>query len=234
MDRRIVIGAYCTTGLVAVIFLGWLAHAYRIDAHAVAFFNVRPTAVISVPKNPGTVVSSTPSSVPAPISTKPEVGQGSDREEMMNAHWLSRINALRVEKNLQPLTFDPRLAATAKVWADQMGMAGDLSHTRPDGKTVHEWVKTYDLPFTARGPGGWNGNFFTENIGRAYADTSMENIQKGLDQVLGFMVDEGPDGDHYRSIFSPDWNRYGGGFYFETVSENQSRIYMTFHYASLQ
>jgi len=221
MTRRILSWAGFGAVLVAVIILGWLAHAYRIDAHVAVFFQPRKKIVTEAP-------------TPAATSTEVTMQEGDDREHVMNDYWLSRINDLRAQKNLLPLTFDSRLAATAKVWATQMGMTGVLSHDRPDGESVHDWIKPYNLPFTDRGPGGWNGNYFTENIGRAYADDSTESIQKGLDQVLDFMVAEGPDGDHYRTIFSPDWNRYGGGFYFVPAEGGRLQIYMAFHYASLK
>ncbi len=116
-----------------------------------------------------------------------------------------------------------------------MGTTGALNHDRPNGEKVSEWIKAYNLPFIARGAtSGGYGNTFTENIGRAYADTTKESLQAGLDQVLASMVDEGPGGDHYRTIFSPDWNRYGGGFYFEPIGKVRVRVYMAFHYASLQ
>jgi len=229
MNQRIVIWASAIAGLIFLVLLGTLAHAYRIDAHLAVFLRPRHKAVMNVVR-PVEVVTSTPSV----SSTELKLEEGSDREEMMNDYWLARINSLRVQKNLKPLRFDSRLAATAKIWADHMGSTGVLGHDRPDGKTMHEWVATYNLPFTERGPGGWNGNYFAENIGRAYADDTTESIQKGLDQVLTFMVDEGPEGAHYRTIFSPDWNTYGGGFSFVPVAGGRMQIYMAFHYASLK
>jgi uncharacterized protein YkwD len=221
MPTRIKMWTGLAAGVIVVLFLGRLAHLYRIDAHVAVFLRPKHKAVIEAPE-------------PVVASTELKSQQGSDREEMMNDYWLLRVNALRAQKNLLPLKFDSRLAATAKIWAEHMGTTGVLSHDRPNGETVNEWVKTYALPFTDRGPGGWNGNYFSENIGRAYADDTPESLQKGLDQVLTFMFDEGPDGAHYRTIFSPDWNSYGGGFYFAPMNGGRLQIYMAFHYASLR
>jgi len=226
MDRRITIGVVGIAILIACTGLGVLAHAYRIDAHVAMFFHTRQKSVVEILE----VMMATSSD---PVVTSVTSTQAED-EDALNKYWLSRINALRAEKALKPLTLDSRLEATAKIWAVHMGTTGVLTHDRPNGEAVHDWIKTYDLPFTARGVGGWNGNYFTENIGRAYADTSTESLQKGLDQVLNFMVNEGPEGDHYRTIFSPDWNRYGGGFYFVPVGDERVQVYMVFHYASLQ
>jgi uncharacterized protein YkwD len=226
MDRRIVIGAGSIAALIVLIGLGSLAHAYRIDAHVAMFFHPRKKSVVEIPE----AVAAT-SSTPTVTST---ANLQAGDEDAMNAYWLSRINALRAEKNLSSLKLDTRLEATAKIWATHMGTTGMLGHDRPDGKTMHEWIEAYQLPFTEHGPNGWNGNYFTENIGRAYADMNAASLQKAMDQVLTFMVDEGPEGDHYRTIFSPDWNSYGGGFYFVPAAEARVQVYMAFHYASLR
>lgn len=217
MVKRIVIAVYLIAGLIAVTSLGWLAHTYRIDAHILAFFQ---------PRNAINVLAST--------SAEPVAAKGQTDEDILNSYWLQKINDLRAQRSLKPLALDARLEATAKVWAVQMGTSGVLRHDRPNGESVQDWIKAYGLPFTERGPKGWSGNYFTENIGRGFSDASIQGDEKALDQVLNFMVDEGPDGDHYRTIFSSDWNRYGGGFYFAPAGDGRVQIYMAFHYASLQ
>ena len=213
-----------------VITFGWLILAHYTAKPALNSPLLSHTdAKLDIPK-PVAIVAPTASTTSQKLKS---TGETSD-EEVMNMYWLSRINELRQQQKLEPITFDPRLAHTAKIWAVHMGTTGILSHERPNGEKVSEWIKTYNLPFITRPAGSGYTNTFTENIGRAYADISMESFQAGLDQALTSMVDEGPEGDHYKTIFSPNWNRYGGGFYFEPIAKGRVRIYMAFHYANLQ
>ncbi len=232
MNKKIVLGAISVAGLILVMALGWFVYARHSNKSAAEAVSLNDNNIILDPPKPAVIAPPTP----ATTSTKLEITEDGStvNEEVMNMYWLSRVNELRQKNQLEPLTFDARLADTAKVWAVHMGTTQILSHDRPNGEKVSEWIKAYNLPFMTRGPGGGYRNTFTENIGRAYADTSIKSLQKGLDQVLTSMVDEGPEGDHYRTIFSPDWNRYGGGFYFDPIAKDRVRVYMTFHYASLR
>ncbi|MBP6944771.1 CAP domain-containing protein [Patescibacteria group bacterium] len=232
MNNKMALGAISVTSLIGVIVLGWFVYVRRINKPAAEAVSLNDNnRILDTPKS-----VAIESLLPAPTSTKQEMTEGisNSNEEAMNVYWLSRINELRQQKQLEPIAFDARLARTAMVWAVHMGTTRVLSHDRPNGEKVSEWIKAYNLPFKSRQPGGGYGNTFTENIGRAYADTSIKSLEKGLDQVLVSMVDEGPEGDHYRTIFSPDWNRYGGGFYFDPIAKDRVRVYMAFHYASLQ
>jgi len=185
----------------------------------------------SIPKT--TAIEIPPASISIPEAPKAKTVP-QDRDQEMAEYWLSRINQVRRQKNLRELVPDQRLANTAHDWAVSMGTRGVINHDRPEGKTVHEWVAPYQLTFTERSSdGGWRGNFFSENIGRAYADETTESYHHALDQVLADMLSEGPDGDHVRTIVSTDWNSLGSGFYFEPISPGRVRVYMAFHYASL-
>lgn len=232
MNNKMALGAISVTSLIGVIVLGWFVYVRRINKPAAVVITLSDNSIILDRPKPAVVTLP----VPSATSTKQEMTEGvsNSNEEAMNVYWLSRINELRQQKQLEPIAFDARLARTANVWAVHMGTTQVLSHDRPNEEKVSEWIKTYNLPFRSRGPGGGYRNTFTENIGRAYADTSVKSLQKGLDQVLTSMVDEGPEGDHYRTIFSPDWNRYGGGFYFDPIAKDRVRVYMAFHYANLQ
>ena len=218
--KKTILEAICIGSVIVVIAFGCLVYAHLINKPAVNAFRMQPVTV-ALP-------------IPSTTSTELKMAEGSSTEEAMNTYWLSRINELRQQKKLEPIAFDARLAYTAKIWAVHMGTTGILSHDRPNGERVSEWIKTYNLPFTTPAPGSGYKNTFTENIGRAYADTSTQSLQKGLDHVLATMINEGPEGSHYRTIFSSDWNRYGGGFYFEPISKGHVRVYMAFHYAHLQ
>lgn len=230
MNKPIIIGAISVGSLMVVIALGWSIYVCltRKPAVDVSLLN-NATTTTGIPK-PIVIALPTPSTT----SIKLETTLGTPDEGAMNTYWLLKINELRQHEKLEPIIFDTRLAHTAKIWAVHMGTVGILSHDRPNGEKVSEWIKTYNLPFMTRGTNGGYRNTFTENIGRAYADTSMKSLEAGLDQVLTSMVDEGPEGDHYKTIFSPNWNRYGGGFYFEPITKDRVRVYMAFHYGSLQ
>lgn len=129
---------------------------------------------------------------------------------------------------------DERLVATAKAWADEMAARGEVTHERLDGKTMHQWIDTKELPFSERGSeDGWHTNYFVENIARFYAEPTLEDMKRALDETLARFLAEGPGGDHYESIYHPDWNRVGTGFSFEE-SEGPSRAYFVFHYGSLK
>ncbi len=230
MNKKLICVAIAIGGLIIVIALGWSLYAH--------FSNRQPVDVSLQNKADPPLSAQKPVAIVVPTSsttsTDLEMVEGASDEERMNAHWLSRVNALREQKALEPIVFDARLAHTAKIWADHMGTTGVLSHDRPNGEKVSEWIKAYNLPFMAQGAGNGYRNQFTENIGRAYADASQESLEAGLDQVLTSMVDEGPEGDHYRTIFNPDWNRYGGGFYFEPIAKGRVRVYIVFHYGSFR
>lgn len=222
MIQKIILTIWC--GLVTAAALGILYAGVTswADHHS------RPivSRTTTVEDRPGAVSPSTSSTTPL---------ENDSITQSMNRHWLSKINDLRAQKNLRQLVLDPRLDDTANEWAVHMGTTGVLSHDRPDGETVHDWIGKRGLVFTVRdAPGGWHVNYFTENIGRAHAASSTDSYDAALDRVLQDMLSEGSDGPHYRTIYLPDWNRFGGGYYFEPVGDGTIQIYMAFHYASLQ
>lgn len=157
-----------------------------------------------------------------------------DLLEDLNRYWLARVNALRAEKGLRTLRSDVRLITTAGEWAGEMAMRREVTHARIDGKTMHQWIDTKQLEFTERGVDpGWRTSYFVENIARAYAKPTAEGMKRALDSVLDAFLSEGPGGDHYESIFHPDWNGVGLGYAFDPV-EKTSRTYFAFHYGSLK
>jgi uncharacterized protein YkwD len=175
-----------------------------------------------------------PLSVPAVTASTSTAAERTGETSDMNNYWLAKINGLRRQKNLRTLALDKRLMDTAQKWADELGSRGELTHDRPNGETVHEWITHDGLDFTQRdSPDGWKTNFFVENIGRAYADKTTDSLHAALDEVLTSMLDEEAEGPHVRTIFHPDWNSFGAGFYFEPVSPGRVRVTMAFHYASL-
>lgn len=153
----------------------------------------------------------------------------------LNQYWLDRVNMLRREKGLRELVLDQRWVDTASEYAAYAGTHDVAAHERPDGKTMHQWIDTKNLPFTVRGSvGGWRGNYFTENQSGGSSDGSFESVKQTLDRAMNFFLAEAADnGPHYRTIYHEDWNSVGLGFYFEDMGNGRYRVTCIFHYGSL-
>ncbi|TSC56096.1 MAG: Uncharacterized protein G01um101418_463 [Parcubacteria group bacterium Gr01-1014_18] len=153
----------------------------------------------------------------------------------LNQYWLGKINALRAEKGLRFLTLDQRWINTASEWSAYMGKNDQITHDRPDGKTMHQWIDTKGLPFTVRNSfDGWKTNYFTENISWNIISGTQESAKGALEDTLQFYLSEAAaNGPHYRTIYHADWNSVGSGFYFQDLGDGSYKIYMTFHYGSL-
>lgn len=179
-----------------------------------------------------------------PVVEKTEIGESTSQGGVvpvgvdlvaLNEYWLGKINALRAEKGLRQLVLDQRWVNTATEWATYMGETGTTSHTRPDGKTMHQWIDTKGLDFTVRySEDGWRSNYFTENISWGVASTGSTEAVKGvLDDTLAFYLAEAPyNGDHYRTIYHADWNSVGVGFYFLPQGDGY-KVFVAMHYGSL-
>jgi len=154
-----------------------------------------------------------------------------------NEYWLSEINKLRAAQNLRSLVLDQRFANTATEWAGYTGEElGYMTHNRPDGKSMHQWIDTKDLDWTVRysEPDGWVSNYFTENIAWNYIDGTTAGLEKAMDYTLDWMLAEASyNGDHYRTIYHPDWNCLGLGYYFEDIGNDRYKVYIVMHYGSL-
>ena len=163
-----------------------------------------------------------------------EVPDGVNLTEL-NEYWLSKINALRAEKNLRQLVIDSRWIDTASEWAGYMGKKGVATHTRADGKSMHQWIDTKGLAFATRySENGWKVNYFTENIAWGIASGTTESVKKVLDDTLRFFLSEASsNGDHYRTIYHTDWNSLGLGFYFAPQGSGKYKVFIAMHYGSL-
>lgn len=160
---------------------------------------------------------------------------GVDLEELNN-YWLNKINALRAESGLRQLVLDQRWVDTSTEWASYMGENDLMTHDRPDGKTMHQWIDTKGLSFTDRySDGGWTGNYFTENIAWGYInDGTTASTKTVLDDTLAFFLsEESYNGAHYRTIYHVDWNSVGMGLHFEPRGGGQYKVSVAFHYGSL-
>lgn len=153
----------------------------------------------------------------------------------LNEYWLKKVNALRVAKGLRQLSLDQRFVDTATMWSAAMLSKGELTHDRPDGKSMHDWMDAQNLSFMERNSvGGWEENYFSENIAYDYIANSQEDAEHALDRVMEMFLKEAADnGPHYRTQVHPDWNSVGVGFAFEKLTYENAKVYMTFHYGSL-
>ncbi len=156
-------------------------------------------------------------------------------EDALNQYWLEKINTLRAEAGLRLLVLDDRWKATAQEYAKYMGETGSTGHERADGSSMHDWIDQKNLDFTTRySPNGWQTNYFTENISWGYADGTTASVKKVLDRTLDFYLEEASyNGAHYRTIYHPDWNSVGSGFYFKPQGNGTYKVSAVFHYGSL-
>jgi len=192
---------------------------------------VEPVAPpVTIP--PATV--SNPTDISLSAMQKGGVPAGVDLMDL-NIYWLDKVNALRAEKGLRQLVLDQRFMDTSTEWAGYLGENDLMTHTRPDGKTMHQWIDTKGLAFTVRNsPGGWVTNYFTENIAYGYSDGTQAGIKKAMDESLAMFLAEGATGAHYRTIYHADWNSVGLGFYFKDNGNGTYKVFQVFHYGSLQ
>lgn len=155
---------------------------------------------------------------------------------LLNEYWLTKINNLRAKQGLRLLKTDQRFVNTAQEWADYMANTGSMSHTRSDGKSMHDWIDAKNLDFTDRySESGWNTNYFTENIAWQIAPKTLDGAKYALDSALDMYLSESSyNGPHYRTIYHEDWNSVGVGMYFEDYSDDKYKVYMSMHYGSLK
>lgn len=208
------------------------------------------TSAVSVPPvTPALATTSTLSTTPSTLDTSgvdlnvsqptniADINQPSNLNlAEVEAYWLQKVNELRAAVGLRQLVSNKYLRATAQEWAVYMGRdLGYCTHDRPDGSSMHKWIDTKNIPWTVRySSGGWNSNYFTENIAYGYTNGSLESTKKMLDGILDWMLSEASyNGPHYRTLYHPDWNSVGIGFYFQKVSDNNYKIFIVLHYGSV-
>lgn len=153
----------------------------------------------------------------------------------INKYWQEIVNAERKKKNLRQLVIDQRLITTATKWAGHLGQINKTTHARPDGESAHQWIKEEGLTFTKRySEEGWKTNFFSENLGtRLNVKPTLNAVKSALDSVLESYLKEGPKGVHYKSVYYPDWNSFGAGFFPIKNKNGTYTMYFVFHYGSL-
>lgn len=155
----------------------------------------------------------------------------------INSYWAASINALRKAAGVREVVPDTRLQGTAMKWATYLGQTGQVTHTRSDGKTMHQWIADQGIPFTERNsPNGWTKNYFTENIGVRYnVPPTSDGIRQTLDSILlSYLAEDPATGAHYQSMYHPDWNSVGVGWHLSPNTDGTVTAYFVFHYGSLQ
>jgi len=181
-----------------------------------------------------TTTSSNYSNITLSSYQKGSIPAGVDLIELNN-YWLTEINKLRAATGLRQLILDQRFVDTATEWASYMGENDVMTHNRPDGSTMHQWIGTKNLDWTTRySSGGWTTNYFTENIAWNIVDGTNESVKDAMDQTIDWMLAEGATGAHYKTIYHVDWNTVGVGFYFRDYGSGSYKLYMAYHYGSLE
>lgn len=154
----------------------------------------------------------------------------------LNAAWIDRLNEERVERGVAPVEADQRLVDSATVWATYIGEAGSLTHVRPYGESLLGWIGGFNYDFQEYGTASsWTTNMFGENLALVYTSNSASGMEAALNQAIDMFMDEEPEnGPHYRNVVSTDWNTSGIGVYFDTYNSSLYKMYVVFHFASLE
>ena len=116
-----------------------------------------------------------------------------------------------------------------------MASINTMTHDRPNGQTMHQWIENQGIPFTERNSvGGWKDNYFSENIAWTYVENNQDSAKKALDAIMDMFLSEAAEnGAHYRTQFHTDWNAEGAGFAFKQLPDGNIKFFATFHYGSV-
>ena len=134
----------------------------------------------------GTAAHATTSPAPAP-SSAPAIGYSATGTWQL----LALVNKHRRAMGMPALVVDPKLAAIARVWTEQMAATGNLRHN--------------DALFTSASHRALRMKSFGENVGWNYSVTAQDtaflksplhraNIETRSFRVAGFAVVRGADG----------------------------------------
>ncbi len=189
------------------------------------------------PASPAATPAGAGSAAATPVASlaSASVFPSSVSEMDITQYWQQSVNALRSQKGLRTLAVSPALIGTAHTWATYLGINGIVTHTRPNGDTPEQWINTQGIRFTVQDSlNGWVTNYFTENIAeKLHVQPSLAGVKLVLDQVAQMFLAEGPGGSHYDTIYKPDWNSIGVGWYPIPNGDGTYTAYFVFHYGSL-
>lgn len=108
--------------------------------------------------------------------------------ELSRVRVVERINALRREHGLQPVTLDPEVTKVAQAYSDQMAKERFFAHVAPDGTSVGKRLR--QAGYAYRGAG--------ENLGLAKGPLAAH---AGIEHSPG----------HRKNLLEPAWSRVGIG-----------------------
>jgi uncharacterized protein YkwD len=95
--------------------------------------------------------SSAPSSSAFVTTATPPTVPGGEYQANTEGRIIELINDLRQSLGLQPLVYDANLQVAARIRAGEMALAGDISHTRPDGRECFTVLDDVGLVYTGAG-----------------------------------------------------------------------------------
>jgi len=150
----------------------------------------------------------------------------------LNQYVLDRINFERTTRGKPAIISDQRMVDTASVWAEQMYIQQQMTHTRqPVNMIAREWVwQNFKIEF--RESWGW----LYENIGGGNYNRSQginESIMSSMDSLFDFyMSEESYNGIHYQTIMHDHLTHVGVGYYFEG-SGDSGKLWTVLHYGGL-
>jgi len=158
-----------------------------------------------------------------------------DDQEVTRA-WMTWVNKLRVDRDLEPYSIDRQLSRSAQDWADHAKSTGSITHKRPgqtsyyDYKRMTEWFASEDLTFE-----NIRSTTFTENIGwGVYTCSKQDCTQNFIDALRTtfdfFRSEEGKASRaHWNSMVNPDFRLAGVGI---AVDQKSGKYYFTAHYGT--
>src|SRR6187200_1220116 len=131
--------------------------------------------------------------VAAPVSTA--AGNAVQRESSLERSIVDRINEVRNENGLRPLTLSTSLQAAAVVHTRTLAQRGIFQHESPDGSPFHKRVGRY------YGPDGFRTWAVGENLVFNSAPLNAERAVKAW-------LDSPP---HRKNLLNPTWREIGVG-----------------------
>ncbi len=158
-----------------------------------------------------------------------------DDEEVVRT-WMTWVNGLRVERDLEPYNLDRQLTKTAQSWAENAQRSGTITHKRTgqtayyDYNKMEDWFASLDLSFK-----NVDRITFTENIGWGVYKCSKEectgDLIKALRTTFDMYVAEEHKASkaHWNSMVNPHFRLAGIGI---VTDEESGRYYFTAHYGT--
>jgi uncharacterized protein YkwD len=152
---------------------------------------------------------------------------------VINEWFLNRINQERTSRGQFSIVSDQRMVDTASVWAEQMYLQGEITHTRkPVNMMARVWVwNNFHIEY------GEDWGWLYENIGGGSYDAMGGDINQSIIDSLDSLVDyfiseESYNGIHFQTIMHDNLTHVGVGFYFEG-DDKSGKLWTVMHYGAL-